>query len=135
MIQDVKVALAQAFREQGRHDEALELVSAVINANPGNATARIVAGQVYLLQGRFYGGGRFGADQASDGDPDPGLFFTGAKALALLGMHELALEKCEKRPNSIPRCRRLRCLGGCTQDPGPLWRGKAEVYRRAADYI
>ena len=135
--QDVKVALAQAFREQGRHDEALELVSAVINANPGNATARIVAGQVYLLQGRFMEADEMfrEADQASDGDPDPGLFFYWGKALALLGMHELALEKYEKASELDPYDADVYDAWGAALKTLGRFGDAAEVYRRAADYI
>jgi tetratricopeptide (TPR) repeat protein len=50
---DLKVALARSYKEQHRHEEALEMVLGVIAEQPAHASSRLVAGQIYMAMGRF----------------------------------------------------------------------------------
>jgi len=132
---DVRVSLARAFKEQQRLDEAIDLVTTVIQEDPKNAVARIVAGQIFLLQGRFVEADEMfrEADQYSDGDP--GLFYYWGKALSLLGLQELALEKYEKATEIDPYDADVYDAWGQALKSLGRFADAADVYRRASEYI
>lgn len=132
---DVRISLARAFKEQNRLDEALEQVESVVQESPGLAAARVVAGQIYLAQGRFVEADESFRIASETTDGDHALFYSWGKTLSLLGLVELALEKYEKAAELDPYDadvydawgNALKALGRYTE--------AAEVYRRAAEYI
>ena len=97
--------------------------------------ARIVAGQIFLLQGRFVEADEMfrEADQYSDGDP--GLFYYWGKALSLLGLQELALEKYEKATEIDPYDADVYDAWGQALKSLGRFADAADVYRRASEYI
>ncbi len=132
---DVRVSLARAFKEQQRLDEAIDLVTLVIQEDPKNATARIVAGQVYLLQGRFVEADEMFREADENSDGDPGLFYYWGKTLSLLGLQELALEKYEKATEIDPYDADVYDAWGSALKSLGRFADAAEVYRKASEYI
>ncbi len=132
---DVRVSLARAFKEQQRLDEAVDLVALVIQEDPKNATARIVAGQIFLLQGRFVEADEMFREADENSDGDPGLFYYWGKTLSLLGLQELALEKYEKASELDPYDADVYDAWGSALKSLGRFADAAEVYRKASEYI
>lgn len=132
---DVRVSLARAYREQNRLDDALDAVESVIAESPTLASARVVAGQIYLSQGRFVEADEAFRVAAETTDGDHSLFYYWGKTLALLGLVELALEKYEKSVELDPYDADVYEAWGNALKSLGRFPEAAEVYRRASEYV
>jgi tetratricopeptide (TPR) repeat protein len=132
---DVRVFLARALKEQNKLDEALELIASVITQDPKNPGARIVAGQIFMSQGRFVEADQMFREADEHCDGEPVLFYCWGRTLSLLGLHELALEKYEKASELDPYDADVYDAWGATLKTLGRFSDAADVYRRAAEYI
>ncbi|HNB13988.1 MAG TPA: tetratricopeptide repeat protein [Candidatus Obscuribacter sp.] len=132
---DVRVALARAYKEQNRLDEALEAIESVLMEDPSNAAARVVAGQIFLSQGRFVEADENFRIASETTDGDHALFYAWGKTLSLLGLVELALEKYEKACELDPYDADVYDAWGTALKTLGRFTEAAEVYKRASEYI
>jgi Tfp pilus assembly protein PilF len=109
----------------------------VLIEDPNNVTAHMLAGQIFMNQGRLVE-----ADdmfrKASDGsasDGEASLFYSWGKTLALLGLHELAIEKYQKASEIDPYDGDVYEAWGAVLKFLGRFGEAAEVYKRAADYL
>jgi tetratricopeptide (TPR) repeat protein len=134
---DARLALAKAFKEGNQHDQALSVLEQLLIEDPQNGPAYVLAGQIFLTDGRFVE-----ADdmfrKACDSDSYEGdsvLYYSWGKTLALLGLHELALEKYEQAAEIDPYDGDVyEAWGGTLKHLGKFAEA-AEVYKRASDYL
>jgi tetratricopeptide (TPR) repeat protein len=132
---DLKVALARAYKEQHRHDEALAVAMAVIGEAPNQALARIVAGQIYMAMGRFVEADEMFREAAEVESSESQLFYFWGKTLSLLGLQEMALEKYEKASEIDPYDGDVYDAWGAALKSLGRFAEAADVYRRAAEYV
>jgi tetratricopeptide (TPR) repeat protein len=132
---DLKVALARSFKEQHRHEEALEVALGVIAEQPNHASSRLVAGQIYMAMGRFVEADEMFREAAEVESSEPQLFYFWGKTLSLLGLQELALEKYEKASELDPYDGDIYDAWGAALKSLGRFAEAANVYRRAAEYI
>jgi tetratricopeptide (TPR) repeat protein len=134
---DAKLALSKALKAENHQDEALELLSRVMVEDPNNGMAHTLAGQIFMNQGRLVEADDMfrKASTSSDGDGDASLFYSWGKTLALLGLHELAIEKYQKACEIDPYDGDVYDAWGAVLKFLGRFGEAAEVYKRAADYL
>ena len=132
---EAKLALARALKAQNRTNEALHLVTELINEKPDNGPARVIAGQIYLAKGRFAEADEMFREASLLFEGDANLYFAWGRTLAALGMHEWALEKYEKASEIDPYDGDVYEAWGATLKALGKFSEAAEVYKRAAQYI
>ena len=132
---DAKLALARALRAQNRLNEALHIIQELIADRPENGPAKVIAGQIFLSKGRFVEADEMFRMASEAFEGDAALFFSWGKTLALLGMHELALEKYKTASEIDPYDGDTYEAWGSTLKELGRFAEAAEVYKRAAQYI
>lgn len=132
---EAKLALAKALKAQNRTNESLHLLQELINERPDNGPSRVLAGQIFLSKGRFAEADEMFRVASELFDGDSSLFFCWGKTLALLGLHELALEKYRKASEIDPYDGDTYEAWGATLKSLGRFSEAAEVYKRAAQYI
>jgi tetratricopeptide (TPR) repeat protein len=135
---DAKLALSKALKAENHADEALELLGRVLVEDPMNVTAHTLAGQIFMHQGRLVEADdmfRKASDDGNGSDADASLFYSWGKTLALLGLHELAIEKYQKASEIDPYDGDVYEAWGAVLKFLGRFGEAAEVYKRAADYL
>jgi tetratricopeptide (TPR) repeat protein len=129
------LSLARAFKGQGKHEDAMQVLNALLQVNPGCGPACVMQGQLYLSQGLLLDADeKFRvASQLFEGDTV--LYYGWGKTLGLLGLHELALEKFEKANEIDPFDADTYEAWGATLKILGRYQEAAEIYRKAAEYI
>ena len=134
---DAKIALSKALKAENHPEEALELLGRVLNDDPNNGMAHTLAGQIFMNQGRLVEADDMfrKASDSLQGDGDAGLFYSWGKTLALLGLHDLAIEKYQKASEIDPYDGDVYDAWGALLKLLGRFAEAAEVYKRAADYL
>jgi superkiller protein 3 len=134
---DAKLILAKALRAENYQNESLELLGRILNEHPDNSVANNLAGQILMNQGRLVeADDMFRKSSANKTEePDASLFYSWGKTLALLGLHELAIEKYQIASEIDPYDGDVYEALGATLKLLGRFAEAAEVYKRAADYI
>lgn len=132
---DAKLALAKALKAQNRLNEALHLVQELIEERPNNGPARVIAGQIFLGKGRYVEADEMFRDASQLYEGEAGLFYSWGKALALLGLHDFALEKYQRASEIDPYDGDTYEAWGSTLKALGRFAEAAEVYKRASQYI
>jgi tetratricopeptide (TPR) repeat protein len=134
---DAKLALSKALKAENHQEEALELLGRVLHQDPNNGMAHTLAGQIFMNQGRLVEADDMfrKASDSVEGDSDAGLFYSWGKTLALLGLHELAIEKYQKASEIDPYDGDVYDAWGAVLKFLGRFGEAAEVYKRAADYL
>ncbi|MBX9669606.1 MAG: tetratricopeptide repeat protein [Candidatus Obscuribacterales bacterium] len=132
---DAKLALAKALRAQNRLNEALHLVQELIVERPNNGPARVIAGQIFLVKGRYLEADEMFRDASELYEGEANLYYCWGKTLALLGLHDFALEKYQRASEIDPYDGDVYEAWGATLKALGRFAEAAEVYKRASQYI
>ncbi len=132
---DAKLALAKALRAQNRLNEALHLVQELIEERPNNGPARVIAGQIFLTKGRYLEADEMFRDASQLYEGEASLYYAWGKTLALLGLHDFALEKYQRASEIDPYDGDVYEAWGATLKALGRFAEAAEVYKRASQYI
>jgi tetratricopeptide (TPR) repeat protein len=132
---DARLALAKAFKEGNQHDQALSLLEQLLIEDAQNGPAYVLAGQIFLSDGRFVEADDMFRKASDAYEGDSALYYSWGKTLALLGLHELAIEKYEQASEIDPYDGDVYdAWGGALKHLGKFAEA-AEVYKRASDYL
>jgi tetratricopeptide (TPR) repeat protein len=132
---DVQLSLARALKAENHFEDCEEVLNRILQDHPKSARAYSLLGQLYLSQGNLVDADerfRLGSNLA---DSEAELYYYWGKTLALLGFHELALEKFEKACDIDPFDPDVYEAWGATLKSMGRFSDASEVFRKASEYI
>ncbi|MDR3614174.1 MAG: tetratricopeptide repeat protein [Candidatus Obscuribacterales bacterium] len=132
---EARIALVKAYKEGNQHDLALQMLDAILQQDANYGPAYVLAGQIFLSQGRFVEADDVFRRATEVYEGDAPLYYSWGKTLGLLGLHELAIEKYEQATKIDPYDGDSYEAWGATLKYLGKFSEAAEVYKRAADYI
>jgi tetratricopeptide (TPR) repeat protein len=134
---DAMLTLARALRLDNHPDESLQLLGRILDKDSNNAAAHVLAGQIFLTQGRLVEADDMfrKASDMQNGEAESVLYYSWGKTLALLGLHELAIEKYQRASEIDPYDGDVYEAWGAVLKFLGRFNEAAEVYKRAAEYL
>jgi superkiller protein 3 len=135
MDPDATLSLAKVLKSQNRLNEAQELLERTLVQSPDNGPAHVLAGQIYLSQGRFLDADEKFRVASELFEGDCTLYYSWGRSLVLLGFHELALEKFQKASEIDPYDADVYDAWGAALKHLGKFGEAAEVFKRASEYM
>ncbi len=132
---DAKLALAKALKEANQYNDALAILESMLGEEPQNGPAYVLAGQIFLAEGRFVEADDMFRKAADLYEGDAPLYYSWGKTLALLGLHELALEKYARAADIDPYDGDVYEAWGEALKYLGRYSEASAVYKRATDYL
>lgn len=134
---DIELLLLEcrALKALLRTEEASERILVILNRDPSCGAALNIQGQIYLANGQLLEADEKFRQAAQYADDDVVLYYCWGKTLALLGLHELALEKFEKANDIDPFDTDTYEAWGATLKFLGRYQEAADVFKKAAEYF